>query len=99
MASNTTTHEKDSGIDLNVLLTTLIAYRRGDFTVRMPNDWTGMHGKIADTLNDIIDMTDRTTSDFERVSKVVGKAGRSMPVWRLTIYRVRGPSWWIPATH
>lgn len=30
-----------------VLLTTLIAFRRGDFSVRMPNDWTGVHGMIA----------------------------------------------------
>ncbi|MDP2810714.1 MAG: hypothetical protein Q8O34_11250, partial [Rhodocyclaceae bacterium] len=52
------------------------AYRRGDFTQRMPNDWTGVPGKIADTLNDIIDMADRTVGDFERVSREAGKAGK-----------------------
>ena len=76
MATITSTGEKDSGLDIKVLLTTLIAYRRGDFSTRMPNDWTGMHGKIADTLNEIIDMSERTTGDFARVSQVVGKAGK-----------------------
>lgn len=68
MATNT--GEKDSGLDVKVLLTTLIAFRRGDFFTRMPNDWTNMHGKISDTLNEVIDMAERTTGDFERVSQV-----------------------------
>ncbi|WP_295453611.1 HAMP domain-containing protein, partial [uncultured Thiodictyon sp.] len=57
---------------------------------RMPNDWTGVHGKIADTLNDIIDMAERTTGDFERVSQVVGKAGKVNA--RLSIADLHG-SW------
>jgi hypothetical protein len=76
MASNTTTGEKDSGLNSKLLLSTLIAYRRGDFSARMPNDYVGVDGKIADTLNDIIDMAERTTADFARVSQVVGKAGK-----------------------
>jgi hypothetical protein len=64
MATNVTAPEKDGGLDLKVLLTTLIAFRRGDFAGRMPNDWTGVHGKIADTLNDIIDMAERTTGTW-----------------------------------
>lgn len=76
MATNTTTDEQNSGMDFKLLLSTLIAFWRGDFSTRMPNDWTGVHGKIADTLNEIIDMAERTTGDFERVSQVVGKAGK-----------------------
>jgi HAMP domain-containing protein len=49
-----------------------------------------VHGKIADTLNDIIDMADRTSSDFERVSQVVGKAGKVSA--RLTVADLHG-SW------
>ncbi|MDP2794556.1 MAG: response regulator, partial [Sulfurisoma sp.] len=66
------------------------AYRRGDFTQRMPNDWTGVPGKIADTLNDIIDMADRTVGDFERVSREVGKAGKVSV--RMTVSDLQG-SW------
>lgn len=90
MATNTNTGEKDSGLDVTVLLTTLIAFRRGDFSQRMPNDWIGVHGKIADTLNEIIDMAERTTGDFERVSQVVGKAGKVSA--RLSVDGLQG-SW------
>ncbi|MDF3031918.1 MAG: sensor histidine kinase [Moraxellaceae bacterium] len=58
------------------LLTTLTAYRNGDFSVRMPLDWTGMPGKIADTLNAIIDSSAETTAEFERVAHLVGKQGK-----------------------
>ncbi|SMF10163.1 response regulator [Pseudogulbenkiania subflava] len=63
-------------LDMNTLLTTLKAFRRGDFTTRMPEDWTGMPGKIADTLNEIIDMAADTTAEFERVARLVGKQGK-----------------------
>ena len=42
----------------------------------MPLDWTGIHGKIADTLNDIIDLNENTSRGLERVSKAVGKEGK-----------------------
>ncbi|SCK24899.1 Signal transduction histidine kinase [Vogesella sp. LIG4] len=63
-------------LDMNTLLATLKALRRGDFTTRMPEDWTGMPGKIADTLNEIIDMAADTTAEFERVARLVGKQGK-----------------------
>jgi CheY-like chemotaxis protein/signal transduction histidine kinase/HAMP domain-containing protein len=59
-----------------VLLTTLSAFKNGDFSVRMPEDWTGLPGKIADTLNAIIDMSAETTAEFERVARLVGKEGK-----------------------
>jgi len=36
-----------------LLLRTLTAIKKGDFTARMPIEFTGTQGKIADTLNDI----------------------------------------------
>ena len=63
-------------LDMNTLLATLQAMRKGDFTKRMPEDWTGMPGKIADTLNEIIDMAADTTAEFERVARLVGKQGK-----------------------
>ena len=36
------------------LLTALQAVRDGDFSVRLPGDWTGLEGKIADTFNEIV---------------------------------------------
>ena len=63
-------------LDMNTLLTTLKALRKGDFSRRMPEDWPGMPGKIADTLNEIIDMAADTTTEFERVARLVGKQGK-----------------------
>ncbi|HUY82221.1 MAG TPA: response regulator [Acidobacteriaceae bacterium] len=42
----------------------------------MPLDWIGINGKIADTLNEIIELEDKTSRALERVSKTVGKEGK-----------------------
>ncbi len=39
---------------LSELLNVLQAVRNGDFSVRLPGDWTGLDGKIADTVNEIV---------------------------------------------
>ena len=46
----------NDGVDTQVLLQVLASVRKGDFSVRLPTGWTGIDGKIADTLNDIIDL-------------------------------------------
>ncbi len=73
MATVTTPIE---AFDMKTLLAALKALRNGDFTTRMPEDWTGMPGKIADTLNEIIDMAADTATEFERVARLIGKQGK-----------------------
>jgi HAMP domain-containing protein/CheY-like chemotaxis protein/signal transduction histidine kinase len=63
-------------IDTKELLRTVAALKKGDFSVRLPNHWSGISGKIADTLNDAIERNDNLTKELERVSRVVGKEGR-----------------------
>src|SRR5882672_8935370 len=63
-------------LDTRLLLKTLAALKKGDFSVRLPSDWTGESGKIADTLNDVIDINDRLAREMERVSRVVGRDGK-----------------------
>src|SRR5471032_3013745 len=63
-------------LDIKLLLETLMALKKGDFTARMPSDWTGMSGKIADTLNDIIDTKEQMVRTVTEVSRVVGREGR-----------------------
>lgn len=63
-------------MDEKLLLKTLDALYRGDFSKRMPNDWTGVPGKVADTLNAIIDMVEHITQDYVTVAQVVGKLGK-----------------------
>ena len=59
-----------------LVLRTLTSMKKGDFSVRMPVEYTGVQGKIADTLNDILDLNERTASEVERISTVVGKEGK-----------------------
>ena len=63
-------------IDSAVLLKTLIALKRGDFSVRMPVDRIGIEGKIADALNDVIELNQKLCQEFDRVSRTVGKEGK-----------------------
>ena len=69
------------------LLAVLDAYKNGDYSQRMPADLVGLPGKIADTLNAVIDMSRTLTDEFERVSRQVGKEGKfseriNMPMLR-----------------
>ena len=63
-------------IDARLLLKTLMAFKKGDFSARLPTEWTGEAGKIADTLNDIIELNEQTAKELERVSRVVGREGK-----------------------
>jgi len=38
-----------------------MAFKRGDFSARLPEDWTGVSGKIADTFNTVIEINERMT--------------------------------------
>src|SRR5207237_35960 len=53
-----------------------MAFKRGDFSARLPEGWTGVPGKIADTFNAVIERNERMTRELERIGRVVGKEGR-----------------------
>ncbi|MBI3867244.1 MAG: HAMP domain-containing protein [Verrucomicrobia bacterium] len=61
---------------LSQLLQALLAYRDGDFSVRLPSNWTGVAGKIADAFNDVVALNQRLTFETARVSRAVGKEGK-----------------------
>src|SRR5215470_8661812 len=63
-------------LDAGQLLAALTAFKRGDFSARLPEDWTGVPGKIADTFNTVIETNERMTRELERIVRVVGKEGR-----------------------
>ena len=56
-----------------LLLRTLTSMKKGDFTVRMPIEFTGVHGKIADTLNDILELNELTVREVEKISNVAAR--------------------------
>src|SRR5712664_269925 len=66
----------DNQVELKQLLNALIAFKRGSFSIRLPADWTGLAGKVADTFNEVIAINERVSRELERIGRVVGKEGR-----------------------
>ncbi len=62
-------------LDARVLLSVLADVKAGDFTARMPLDWTGVAGKVADGFNDVIIANQALGRELARVSRVVGEQG------------------------
>jgi HAMP domain-containing protein/CheY-like chemotaxis protein/signal transduction histidine kinase len=63
--------------DLSVILASLQTMRDGDFSVRLPGNWIGVSGKIADTFNEIVTANEQMAKELKRVGQVVGKEGRT----------------------
>jgi HAMP domain-containing protein/CheY-like chemotaxis protein len=63
-------------LDTDALLEVLAAFAAGDFSARMPQHGTGVAGKIADSLNDVIAKNQRFNEELLRLRQVVGKQGR-----------------------
>jgi signal transduction histidine kinase/HAMP domain-containing protein/ActR/RegA family two-component response regulator len=62
-------------LDAATLLRVLAQVKQGDFSARMPLEWTGVAGKVADGLNDVIASNQALGTELERVSRVVGTQG------------------------
>ncbi len=70
-------HAVDEKDQLRDVLKALRAVRDGDFSVRLPSEWGGIHGKIADTFNDIVFSNQRVAEELDRIGQVVGKEGKT----------------------
>ncbi len=44
--------------------------------MRLPREWTGLAGKIADTFNEVVWMNQAMASELERLGREVGKEGK-----------------------
>jgi HAMP domain-containing protein/CheY-like chemotaxis protein/signal transduction histidine kinase len=58
------------------LLFAMKSFRDGNFSVRLPQDLTGVEGKIADAFNDIVSLAERRARETARVSHMVGREGK-----------------------
>ena len=67
---------EESTLDNRQLLAAFRAFRRGDFSVRLPRDLVGVDGEIAEAFNEVVELNDRMTKEFERLGEVVGKQGK-----------------------
>src|ERR1700730_16218117 len=59
------------------LLHALLAVRDGDFSVRLPGEWTGIQGKVADTFNQIVTSNAKMASELKRIGHLVGRQGQT----------------------
>ena len=63
-------------LDRSELLKALRAFRRGDFSVRMPANLSGMDGDIAQAFNDVVEMNEALVAEITRVGDQVGREGQ-----------------------
>ncbi|MES2685426.1 MAG: hypothetical protein V4706_01325, partial [Pseudomonadota bacterium] len=54
----------------------MMALADGDFKARLPSDWSGTDGRIAEAFNQAIRNAGHLTAEAERVRTTVGKEGR-----------------------
>ncbi|HEU0149588.1 MAG TPA: HAMP domain-containing protein, partial [Bradyrhizobium sp.] len=54
----------------------MVAFRDGDFSVRLPADWPGVDGRIAEAFNQSLAHEGRISREVARLSVTVGKEGR-----------------------
>jgi signal transduction histidine kinase/HAMP domain-containing protein/CheY-like chemotaxis protein len=70
-------------LDRGELLRALRAFKRGDFSVRMPLNLTGIDGEIAQTFNDVVELEEAKAAEIGRVADQVvreGQVGQRMSV-------------------
>ena len=52
-------------LDTKTMLAALSALRKGDFSVRLPVEWTGVAGKVADTFNEVVELNERMAKELD----------------------------------
>jgi HAMP domain-containing protein/CheY-like chemotaxis protein/signal transduction histidine kinase len=54
----------------------MLSFRDGDFSVRLPTNWEGMDGRIAEAFNQSVAYEERISREVARLSDIVGRQGR-----------------------
>jgi hypothetical protein len=58
------------------MLASMLAFRDGNFSVRLPSEWDGIDGQVAAAFNQAVSYEDRLSHELERLSRTVGRAGQ-----------------------
>src|SRR5580765_8644681 len=62
--------------EMTHILGALNAVKRGDADVRLPLEWPGVAGRVAEVFNEVVDRNERMAHELERLSRMVGKEGK-----------------------
>ncbi|HET9668161.1 MAG TPA: HAMP domain-containing protein, partial [Casimicrobiaceae bacterium] len=65
-----------SSDEVATILHALTALKRGDASVRLPAEWHGVLGRVADAFNDVVERNEHMAQELSRLSVVVGKQGK-----------------------
>jgi len=71
------TDGQGNALELHGLLHALQGMRAGDFSARMPGEWVGLMGKIADTFNEIAAANAGMAQQLDRAEVMVGREGKT----------------------
>ena len=63
-------------LDRRGLLSALRAFKKGDFSVRLPVDQIGIDGEIAQVFNEVVEVNEKVADEFARIRDEVGKEGQ-----------------------
>ncbi|TMH48000.1 MAG: hybrid sensor histidine kinase/response regulator, partial [Betaproteobacteria bacterium] len=63
-------------LDRKGLLSALRAFKKGDFSVRLPMDLIGIDGEIAQVFNEVVEVNETVTDEFARIRDEVGREGQ-----------------------
>ena len=58
------------------ILAAMVAFRDGNFSVRLPSHWEGIDGRIATAFNQTVSHQDQLSREMARLSRSVGREGR-----------------------
>ena len=62
--------------ELNLILDALSELKRGNFSARLPREWTGVAGKVSDTFNEVVEMKQALADELARLCQEVGMEGK-----------------------
>ena len=85
---DTLAHSIASDSEMMHMLAALNALKKGDVSIRLPSEWTGLPGKVADAFNEVVELNDRMSGELARLSRTVGKEGKLKQ--RASMGEVRG---------
>src|SRR5690606_39949992 len=68
--------DTSASLERGEILRALRLLKRGDFSVRLPMDLAGIDGEIAGAFNDVVELNDSMTREFERLRLMIGREGR-----------------------
>src|SRR5215472_16045772 len=58
------------------ILATMLSFRDGNFSVRLPSNWDGIDGQIAAAFNQAMSYENRISREIAQLSRTVGREGR-----------------------